>query len=1004
MIIQEKQALTYSIKSEIPASGRTHPDTENKFSTFFNGALDAIFLVKEGAFVDCNLKSEVLFGYSREELLGKHPYAFSPVLQHDGSCSKGKIQEYINKALRGIPQSFEYTYSRKNGTVLETEITLNRVTFEKDSLVQAIVRDITKRKEIEAELRYRVDFEKFIASISSRFINLPAERIDEGIDNTLEDVGVFTGVDRSFAFIYNNDTKEYSVASEWYNEGVASLINRKLTIPVESIPWWQDKLTKFEIIRIADVSMLPLEAHRERYFLASMGLRSVLCVPLRIEKSLIGFFGFGTVAEIKNWSFETAGVLRIVGETISHSLERKQRDNELQRLADQRKRLLEVSTSMLTTLQPDEVLKQTLRVLNEIIRFNECGIHILDRANDVLRPYIVVDADGKQIESEKEEIPFGEGIVSSVVQSGKAELVNNAQDDSRSYHYGRKRAKEEHIICVPMHTKNKILGTFSVVRRNNAPFSSGEFELVQLFVGYATIGMENAHLFQQIKTSEAKYRELFEDSRDGVFTSTYDGTIIDINSAGVQMLGYESKDELKKVNIGRDLYVHPGQRDEYRELLKKNGYVKDFEVLLRAKGGKTIACLITSNAYFDDITGQLYFRGFIRDISREKTLEEHLQRTQKMESLGQLAGGIAHDFNNVLGIIQSGLSVLGSKIPDKDSSVLKYKEMCEHAVQRGADVARRLLTFSKSDEVHLTPVKIQDIVNDLTKVLHHTIEKNIIVKTTISPDISFILGDKGQLYQVLLNLCVNARDAINDSPNGTRTGEIRITVDKVDASIIPRSLIKKDHKKYTRIVVSDNGCGMPEQVVRKIFDPFYTTKLKGTGLGLSIVFGIMQAHQGMIDVVSESGKGTSFMLYLPGTEAEAVQSVEVKTEEIRNGNKETILIVEDEEILCTLLEEVLTSKGYIVLRANDGSEALTIYKERRADIDAVIMDMGLPKLSGQALFLHVKQLQPNEKIILASGYLEEELKNNLFELGAKAYLQKPYKPNEILQAVQKVLQ
>jgi PAS domain S-box-containing protein len=1004
LIIQDKKALTYSVKSEIPASGRTHHDAENKFSAFFNGAHDAIFLIKEGAIIDCNLKTEVLFGYSREELLGKKLYDLSPSLQPDGTSSIEKAHEKITKTLRGIPQLFEYLQYRKNGTVCETEITLHKVKIENDSLVQAIVCDLTKRREIEAELRYRIDFEKFIACIASRFINLPSDRIDEGIKNTLEDAGMFTGVDRSFAFLFNNSAKVYSVSSEWCNDGVASLLDRNLTIPANSIPWWQDKLSKFEIIRIADVSMLPLEAYGEKEFLTSMGLQSVLCVPLRIEKSLIGFFGFGSVTEKRNWSFETASLLRIVGETISHSLERKQRDNELQRLADQRKRLLELSTSMLTTLQSDEVLQQTLCVLNEIIKYNECCIHLLDGTKGVLRPFLVVDANGNQIESEKEDIPLGEGIVSSVIQSGKAELINNAERDSRSYCYGRNRVREEHVICVPMQAKNKVIGTFSVVRHNNSSFSLGEFELVQLFVGYATIAMENAQLFKQIKISEEKYRKLFEDSRDGVFTSTYDGTIVDINSAGIQMLGYESKEELKNINIGTDLYVYPKQRDEYRQILKNNGYVKDFEVLLLTRGGKTIPCLITSTAYIDDSTGQLYFRGFIRDISREKTLEENLRRTQKMESLGQLAGGIAHDFNNVLGIIQSGLSVLGSKIPGKDSSALKYKDMCEHAVQRGADVARRLLTFSKSDEVNLVPVKIQDIINDLTKVLHHTIEKNITIETALSPNISLTLGDKGQLYQVLLNLCVNARDAINDSPNGTRTGLIRIVVDEVESNSIPTFPVSKVYNKYTRIIVSDNGCGIPEDVVSKIFDPFYTTKSKGTGLGLSIVYGIIQAHKGTIDVISEKGKGTSFMIYLPGVEAENIVSVEVKTEVIQNGNKETILIVEDEEILCILLEEVLTSKGYNVLKATDGSEALNIYKMRRGDIDAVIMDMGLPKLSGQALFLHIKHLKPEEKILLASGYLEEELKNNLFELGAKAYLQKPYKPNEILRAVQKVLQ
>ncbi len=1016
-MIEDKQAVVHKKMSVKSSTGYSLKDFENRFRALFNNTYDAIFLMKGDAFIDCNPRTEVMFGCSREELIGKRPFDLSPPIQPDGRKSAEKAFEKISKAIRGIPQSFEWTHIRKSGVKFETEVSLSRLEIEGELLVQAIIRDITQRKNTEVELRSRIDFEKFIASISTNFINLAADEIDQGIQNALEDIGIFVGIDRSFIFLLDSKSDMYTVSYEWCNYGIASLCNRNFSINTALVPWWHNKLTRFETIRIADVSILPSPADKERELLLSIGTRSILCAPLRIGKSLIGFFGFDSVTEKKDWSMESISLLRLIGEIISNALERKRREEKLRMLADQRKRLLEVSSSLLTTFNLDDVFRQTLKALKEIISFDECSIHLADREKQVLRPYIVVDVGGNRIESTKNVVPLGKGIVSSVLESGKAEMVNDAQNDSRSYYPKGKRIDHEHIICAPMQTKHKMHGTFLVVRQNGKPFTVEEFELIQLFVGYATIGLENAELYQelndklsyndrlfkQIKSSEERYRKLFEDSKDAVFTSTYDGNIIDVNPAGIEMLGFKSKEELERVNIGQDLYENPKRREEYAEILKEKGYVKDFEVQLRRKDGKIIDCLITSSAYVDDKTGKLHFCGFIRDMTKQKIIEEHMRQTQKIESLGQLASGIAHDFNNVLGIIQGGLSALRSKIDNKNSSLLRYVDMCESAGERGADVARRLLTFSQSDKANRVPIKISDIVNDLTKVLRHTIQKNINIETNISHEIPPVFGEYGQLYQMLLNLCVNARDAIVESQNGIISGTIGITVGVVDSKEVPGNGTAEVDKKFVKIMVSDNGVGLPEQIKNKIFDPFFTTKIEGTGLGLSIVYGIVKMHKGVIDVVSEEGKGSVFSIYLPAIEGDMTQYVEEKTAEIVKGNNETILIIEDEKILCTLLEEILSENGYRVVKAVDGEEAWKVYCERKESLDAVILDMGLPKLSGRALFEKIMETNPEEKIILASGYLEKDLKENLFNLGAKAYIQKPYKASEILQNVQKTL-
>lgn len=1149
--------------------------SDQKFRILFNNAYDAIFLMKGDEFIDCNPRTEVLFGCSRDELLRRKPYEFSPVTQPDGRNSREKAIEKINKALRGIPQTFEWVHCRRDGIKFDAEVNLNRIDIDGEQMIQAIVRDITRRKETEAELRYRVNFEKFISSISSNFINLSSDEIDGGIQNTLEDVGMFAGIDRSFIFLLDQDKAAYSIAYEWYNDGCTSLLDRQISIKVKDIPWWHEKLERFENFRIADVSILPAKAGGEKQILKSIGSRSFLCVPLRIGKSLIGFLGFDAVIQKEQWSIESVDLLNITGEKIANSLERKRRDAELQRLAAQRKHLLEVSTSMLATLNLDEVISRTLKVLNEIIRFDECGIHLLDRERQVLQPHIIVDSSGNQIESKKSIVPLGEGIISSVVESSESQIVNNAHLDPRSFYPGGKRFDEEHLICVPMHTNNNILGTFSIVRHNYKPFTTDEYELIQLFVGYATVAMENARLYQtvqkqhsitsallktalsivehkgvnkvleviarqairisgvdrgavflwdesqqqldpltiisprekdsrliekqtvqvgdaalideilrtqspiivgqngkddllpvqfveefdirsmlvipffkdgkllgiltlddtqdvrlftqedinvaigianqatvaienarlfeQIKNSEERYRSLFEDSKDGVFTSSADGRIIDINPAGVEMLGYDSKDELRNVNIGRGIYADSDQREEYKEILYRDGYVRDFETVLKRKDGNIFTCLITSTKFHDEKTGKTYFRGFMRDVTEKKILEEQLRQTQKMESLGQLAGGIAHDFNNVLGILQASLAALRTNIDSQNSDINNYLEMADNAITRGADVARRMLTFSQSNEVSQAPLFIGDVTKDIVNVLKHTIEKNIQVEPRIPGDLPPVLGDYGQIYQMVLNLCLNARDAIVEHTATTEDGIIRILAEPVNADQLPAHIKQPAESRYLKLSIEDNGGGIPEHIRSRIFEPFFTSKGKGTGLGLSVVYGIVQSHNGYLDVQTEPGAGTTISVFLPVTSIEATP---VQTEEDLksiNGGNEKIMIIEDEDILRSLMEDVLKSKGYNVTAASDGTAALQLFRKHHTELDAIILDMGLPKLPGQALFLKMMQINPQSKIILASGYVDEVLKSNLFELGAKAFIQKPYKPHEILKSVRNIL-
>jgi two-component system cell cycle sensor histidine kinase/response regulator CckA len=391
-----------------------------------------------------------------------------------------------------------------------------------------------------------------------------------------------------------------------------------------------------------------------------------------------------------------------------------------------------------------------------------------------------------------------------------------------------------------------------------------------------------------------------------------------------------------------------------------------------------------------------------RDMTHDLELERRLRQSQKMESLGQLAGGIAHDFNNVLGVIQGGLALLKSRVTDQ--AHMRYIEISESAVNRGADVAKRLLMFSRDGQLQLRPLALADVADELTRVLEHSIEKTVEIVTDIPPDLPIIQGDAGQLYQMLLNLCINARDAILQPERRLKTGRITIAATTLSGHDVRKNFKDAIAPVYVRVSVADTGCGMTDEVRSRIFEPFFTTKPagKGTGLGLAMVYGIVKSHFGFIDLESSPGAGTTFHIYLVAYPEEKLVTLEKKNEAIVGGT-ETVLVVEDEEALRNLLTELLQSYGYTVLQAEDGVSGLERFTSHKDEIKAVITDMGLPRMAGQDLFARIREIDPAARVVLASGYLDPELKSHLFTLGAKAFLQKPYQPADILRVIRGVI-
>jgi len=372
---------------------------------------------------------------------------------------------------------------------------------------------------------------------------------------------------------------------------------------------------------------------------------------------------------------------------------------------------------------------------------------------------------------------------------------------------------------------------------------------------------------------------------------------------------------------------------------------------------------------------------------------------QKLESLGTLAGGIAHDFNNILGIILAYTSSIERSKGDAKKLDLATETITK-AVDRGKTLVQQILTFARKTETEFGVVNVNDVVREIMSMIMETFPKVLTYAQNIDKEVPSINADRSQLNQALLNLCVNARDAMLTG------GVLTINTRMVSTQNLRNQHPDATASSYICIEVSDTGEGMSNEIRAHIFEPFFTTKGigKGTGLGLSVVFGIVQTHKGFIDVESELGKGTTFRLYLPVTEvAEPIIEKDEETLEEIPGGTETLLVVEDEEMLLMSLQMVLVEKGYKVLSAVDGLKALKIYQERKNDIALVLTDLGLPSISGLEVCQRIKKINPNEHMILATGYLDPGMKSEFLKAGIQQFLYKPYDLKKVLKVVRGVL-
>lgn len=501
-----------------------------------------------------------------------------------------------------------------------------------------------------------------------------------------------------------------------------------------------------------------------------------------------------------------------------------------------------------------------------------------------------------------------------------------------------------------------------------------------------------------LKESEQRFRNIFDRSPNAIcITAIKDGTIITVNDKFCELFQLKKEDIIGRTTVELNILSGPQRELIINDVFEKeesNG--RTWEVRVHDGGIKTISVF----SRVIQLEGQDLLLSLIHDQTEQKRLEIQLRQAQRMESVGALAGGIAHDFNNILQAI-SGYVQLVIHSNNIDNENASYLGRIQTAVDRAAGLIKQLLAFSRKVQPEMKIVNLNVEVVKTVGILERTIPKMIALETRLAEDIKSIKGDPAHLEQILMNLAANARDAM---PEG---GKIIIETGNatLDEKFCQENLGAKPGE-FVMLRFSDNGCGMTREEEQRMFEPFFTTKGigKGTGLGLASVYGAVKSHQGYIACQTKAGRGTTFSLYFPVSEEDLLEAEAVKRERRDlKGGSETILLVDDEEDILNITGSLLKSRGYIVLSAKSGEEALEVYQQQGPAVNLVVLDLGMPGMGGGKCLEELIKIDPEAKVIIASGYSAEENIKTLKDRMASEFIRKPYGFDELLGKIRKVL-
>jgi PAS domain S-box-containing protein len=807
---------------------------------------------------------------------------------------------------------------------------------------------------VEKALNYRISLETLIMDISARFIRLPAHKLDKGITRAIQTIGNFLDVDRVYIFKYRSANSTLENTHEWCGESIESHISRMNNIPLERVSWLVDQINAGKDVYIPRVEDLPDEAAIVREELRRQAIQSLLAVPMVFGGNITGFLGVDSVRQTRIWTNDVISLLRITGEILANAMERKHSE-EAVRESEEKYRVM---------LEAIEDGYWEVDLTGRFTFANSAMCRIADRTLDeLIGSYARTDADKKTGKRMAE-------IFTRIFETGQGEKMADFE------------------LVTPKGARKVVEMSVSLAR-DSLGNPAG-------FRGVSRDITEKVLAGKALRESEERYRTVLESNPDPVVVTNSESQVVYLNPAFEWVFGWTLAEQKEKILKG---FIPKDKMEEYQNHLNKIQNGESFsglETIRSTRCGKRIPVSISAAPY-KDIHG--HFLGGIvtlQDIRERKRMEAQLMNAQKFEAIGTLAGGIAHDFNNLLMGIQGNISIALFDM-EPDHPLYEIFQNIEKNVKRGSRLTGQLLGYARKGKYEVKPLDLNRLIEDISETFARA-RKDIVLTRSLSQDLPLVEADEGQMEQVLLNLLVNAGQAM------VKGGDIRIATRKTAHEGIDDTTFKVKPGDYVMIQVADTGVGMEEETLKHLFEPFFTTKEMGlgTGLGLASVYGIIKGHSGYVTVESKPGKGSSFQVYLPVSERKMAKPGPRQVEK-SPAEKETILFIDDEAIVLDVGCKIIERLGYRVIKAGNPREAINVYERHAREIHLVILDIIMPGMSGGEVFDEIRKINPTAKILLSSGYSIEGEARSLLERGCNGFIQKPFSMKELSEKIVQIL-
>jgi PAS domain S-box-containing protein len=828
--------------------------------------------------------------------------------------------------------------------------------------------DITDRKRDEEALNQRVEFERLISQISSHFINLNPDDADEGINHALASIGSFTGADRAYIFQYKaGGTAKMDNTHEWCAEGIEPQIENLKDITLEKeLPWFLERILGREALHVPDVKSLPPEAHLEREHFESQDIQSLVVVPMVFRDQDIGFLGFDSVRARRAWTAEEAGLLKLVGETITHTIISKRNELALRKSEEEFRQVYEHMAIGVARVSLDYLIEAANDAYCSMLGYSEkelIGKHL----KDITHPEILDENLSKQSQLARGEIDHFRMDKTFIHKNGSvlygildANLIRNV-DGKPSY-----------------------------------------------FIGSALDITDRKKAEDALRESEEKYRLLVENADEAIFIAQ-DDIIKFPNPKTLELTGY-SEEELATTPFAE--FIHSEDRqmvvERYRRRLNGESPPSDYAFRIINKSNSVL--WVQNNVAPTTWDGRPATINLLRDITEKRRLEEQLSQSEKLEAIATLTGGIAHDYNNLLSIIVGNLG-LARQDAKPGSEQAQFLNEAEKAARKVGDLTHELMALSRGGG----PIKELGPIRELLMASADVIsaDSGITVNVSIQGDLWPVPHDSRKMATVFRNVVQNALEAM---PAG---GEFTIQARNLlveDGDAVSGSPVKPGN--YVRIQFRDNGKGIPEEYLDKIYDPYFSTKpmgvQKGMGLGLATAHAIVKKHGGEIIVESTPDAGATVNIYLPaqpeegdGEDGKPVSSATQSTVADRQAPMGRILLMDDEEMLRNLAKQMLNRLGYEVKTVKDGIEAIEVYRKQLGSanpFDAVILDLTIKGgMGGEQALRELLKIDPDVNAIVASGYFNDPVMTDFHDYGFKGAMAKPYEMKDLRGAIEKVL-